>query len=123
MRKSDFESKPLGQEKVYQSWGELKKKSYETAIRNQVFNNLDLLCMVSVHLSFEDILNLSEVGLGCLEDVLKTKKMREELTKQLFNFLVNKGWGKSEPDRGSAPFERSLQKLQIMRKYLVNISS
>ena len=89
---------------------ELKRRD-EAAMRDQVFNSLDLLCVISVYLSFGDILNLFEVGLGCLGDVLKTRKMKEGLTKQLFSFLVNEGWGRfrNEPARGSISFERSLQ--------------
>ena len=89
---------------------ELKRRD-EAAMRDQVFNSLDLLCVISVYLSFGDILNLFEVGLGCLEDVLKTRKMKEGLTKQLFSFLVNEGWGRfrNEPARGSISFDRSLQ--------------
>ena len=89
---------------------ELKRRD-EAARRDQVFNSLDLLCVISVYLSFGDILNLFEVGLGCLGDVLKTRKMKEGLTKQLFSFLVNEGWGRfrNEPARGSISFDRSLQ--------------
>ena len=89
---------------------ELKRRD-EAAMRDQVFNSLDLLCVISVYLSFGDILNLFEVGLGCLGDVLKTRKMKEGLTKQLFSFLVNEGWGRfrNEPARGSISFDRSLQ--------------
>ena len=113
MRKPDLESKSLGQEKVYPSWGEFKRsyEVYETAVKNKVLTNLDLMSMVTVYLSFEDILNLSEIGFGCLEDVLKTKRMREVLTKQLFNVLVNEGWGNSKPDCGSESFGRSQQKI------------
>ena len=89
---------------------ELKRRD-EAAMRDQVFNSLDLLCVISVYLSFGDILNLFEVGLGCLGDVLKTRKTKEGLTKQLFSFLVNEGWGRfrNEPARGSISFDRSLQ--------------
>ena len=89
---------------------ELKRRD-EAAMRDQVFNSLDLLCVISVYLSFGDILNLFEVGLGCLGDVLKTRKTEEGLTKQLFSFLVNEGWGRfrNEPARGSISFDRSLQ--------------
>ena len=89
---------------------ELKRRD-EEARRDQVFNSLDLLCVISVYLSFGDILNLFEVGLGCLGDVLKTRKMKEGLTKQLFSFLVNEGWGRfsNQPARGSISFDRSLQ--------------
>ena len=91
MMKQDFDSKFHGQKQVYPSWGEFKRnyEVYEMSAKDKVLANLDLLSMITIYLSFEDILNLSKVGFGCLGDVLKTTRMKDELKKQLFNCLFN----------------------------------
>ena len=113
MMKPDFDSKFHGQKQVYPSWGEFKRnyEVYEMSAKDKVLANLDLLSLITIYLSFEDILNLSKVGFGCLGDVLKTTRMKDELKKQLFNFLFNKGWGERRPLYGSESFENSQQKL------------